>query len=114
MVALVQDWRVGTGSSAERRLFPRREVNLSAQARRLDHSLAAHRQPQVSLAVRDLSLSGLSALVEVPLNYGERVGVSFAARDNQRPWDAFGRVVRCEESALGYRVAVEFDLLPAA
>jgi hypothetical protein len=31
-----------------------------------------------------------------------------------RGWDAVGRVLRCDPSGLGYRVAVEFDPLPAA
>jgi hypothetical protein len=31
-----------------------------------------------------------------------------------RGWDAYGRVVRCDASTFGYRVAVEFDTLPAA
>ncbi|MGE5610102.1 MAG: PilZ domain-containing protein [Bacillota bacterium] len=113
MVALVKEpWT--RKPTVERRLFPRQEVNLFAHARRLDHTLEAHQQPRLTLTVRDLSLSGLSALVDVPLNHGEHIGVSFPAQNTQRPWDAFGHVVRCEPSALGYRVAVEFDLLPAA
>jgi hypothetical protein len=113
MVALVQEARARK-ATVERRLFPRQEVNLCAHARRLDHTVAAHQQPRLALTVRDLSLSGLSALVEVPLDYGEHIGVSFPPQNSQRPWDAFGHVVRCEPSALGYRVAVEFDLMPAA
>ena len=31
-----------------------------------------------------------------------------------RGWDAYGRIVRCDPSTFGYRVAVEFDALPAA
>jgi hypothetical protein len=52
--------------------------------------------------------------VDQPLQKGERLSVFFPPQGVNRGWDAYGRVVRCEPSALGYRVAVEFDPLPAA
>jgi hypothetical protein len=85
-----------------------------AEAHRLDHSLAAHRQPRMSLAVRDLSMNGLSAITDQPVSRGEHVGISFPADNGQRSWGAVGRVVRCEPEDQGYRIAVEFDPLPAA
>ena len=115
MVALVErPKRIPPRRHLERRLFARETVHLDAEARRLDHSLPAYRQPRIILAVRDLSVSGMSAVSLQPLSRGEHVGVSFPAHYPHGAWDAFGRVVRCEPSALGYRVAVEFDPLPAA
>lgn len=84
------------------------------EARRLDHSLAAHRQPRMSLSVRDISMDGLSAITDQPVVRGEHVGISFPADDGRRSWGAVGRVVRCEPEDEGYRIAVEFDPLPAA
>jgi hypothetical protein len=99
---------------AERRIFPRKEIHTRIEGRRLDHTLAARRDPQVSLALRDLSVGGMSAISQMPLEHGERVSVFFPPQGASRGWDAYGRVIRCEPSAMGYRVAVEFDPLPAA
>lgn len=99
---------------SERRLFPRRQTHISVIGRRLDHTLSAHRFPHVSLAMRDVSLGGLSAITHTPLDRGERLAVFFPPEEGRDGWDAQGRVLRCEPSALGYRVAVEFDPLPAA
>lgn len=98
----------------ERRLFPRKEVHARVEGVRRDHSIAARRQPHVNLALRDLSVGGLSAISGIPLELGERVAVFFPPQGIRRGWDAYGRVLRCEPGALGYRVAVEFDPLPAA
>jgi hypothetical protein len=101
-------------AGAERRMFPRKEVHARVEGKRCDHSIAAHRAPVVNLALRDLSLGGLSAVSGIPMELGERVTVFFPPQGAHRGWDAYGRVLRCEPSALGYRVAVEFDPLPAA
>ena len=117
MVALLKmpNRRIGPEPvGAERRIFPRKEVHTRVEGRRLDHSIMAHRQPQVSLYLRDLSLGGVSALSQIPLNRGERVTIFFPPQGPSRGWDAYGRVLRCEPSGMGYRVAVEFDTLPAA
>src|SRR4051794_16609321 len=100
--------------STDLRMFARAEQKMVAEAHRLDHSLMAHRQPRLRLAVRDLSVNGMSAICEQPVEKGEHVGVSFPAEGGRRGWGAYGRVVRCEPSATGYRLAVEFDPLPAA
>src|SRR6516225_10058004 len=47
---------------AERRLFERKENHTRVEGRRLDHSIPARQHPQLSLALRDLSLGGLSAI----------------------------------------------------
>jgi len=106
--------RFETDTRAERRLFARKELHTRVEGRRLDHTLQALRQPHMSLSLRDLSLGGMSAISQTPLDEGERVAVFFPPRGALRGWDAYGRISRCEMSGMGYRVAVEFDPLPAA
>jgi hypothetical protein len=84
------------------------------EARRLDHSLAAYRQPRLRLEVNDVSLGGMSALSDQPVGFGEHVRISFPSKGNLPWWEAFGRVTRCEFGPVGYRLGVEFDPLPAA
>jgi len=98
----------------ERRVFPRMEIHARVEGQRVDHSLKAYRDPHLALSLRDLSVGGLSAISQTPLDAGERLTVFFPPQGASRGWDAFGRVLRCEPSGLGYRVAVEFDPLPAA
>jgi hypothetical protein len=95
-------------------MFPRKEIQARVEGKRMDHSIAAHLQPHLSLSLRDLSFGGLSALSQTPLERGERLTVFFPPQGNNRGWDAYGRVLRCEPSSMGYRIAVEFDPLPAA
>jgi len=103
-----------TAEDADRRMFPRKVWRASVEARRLDHSIPARQQPQVTLELRDLSVGGLSAIAPLPLARGERVAVFFPGEGIQRGWNACGQVVRCEPTALGYRVALQFDPLPTA
>ena len=104
-----------TGSGAERRMFPRKEVSVRVEGRRLDHSVEARQQPQLSFMLRDVSLGGLAGMSAAPIGRGERITVFFPPEGPARGWDAYGRVIRCEPShAGGYRVAVAFDPLPAA
>ena len=98
----------------ERRMFPRKEIHAHIEGKRMDHSLPAMRHPHLALALRDLSLGGLSAISQLPVEQGERLTVFFPPQGTQRGWDAYGRVLRCEPSGFGYRIAVEFDPLPAA
>jgi hypothetical protein len=107
------DSRMGI-ATAERRSFERKDVRYRVEGRRTDHTVTARRQPHLSLSLRDLSAGGLSAMTDVPLAPGEGLAVFFPPQGIRSGWDAYGRVVRCEPSALGYRVAVEFDSLPAA
>jgi hypothetical protein len=115
MVALMTNpLRISEQSGAERRVFPRKEVHTRIEGKRVDHSIAAMRQPRLSLALRDLSLGGLSAISSTEVERGERVTVFFPPQGPQRGWDAYGRVLRCEQTTLGFRIALEFDPLPAA
>jgi|GEM_PF-3516177 len=101
-------------NGAERRVFERKEIHCRVEARRIDHDVTALRSPHLSLAIRDVSFGGLSAITQVPLLQGERVSVFFPPQGINRGWDAYGKVVRCEPSSFGYRVAMAFDPLPAA
>lgn len=99
---------------SDRRIFPRKESRAQVDGRRMDHSLTARRFPILNLALRDISMGGFSALSRQPLDCGEHLAVTFPANDKMQAWSAFGRVLRCQPSSVGYRIAVEFDPLPAA
>ena len=99
---------------AERRIFPRKEIKAVVEGTRCDHAIPALQQPHLTLTVRDLSLGGLSAISDTPVRPGERLAVFFPPQGTRGGWDASGRVVRCAPSGMGYRVAMEFDALPAA
>ena len=114
MIALLKMADAESGRGIERRVFPRKEVQMRVQGRRLDHTLAALRQPVLTMSLRDMSAGGLCALSDTPIDAGERVTISVPGTNIFGGWDAYGRVIRCSPSGAGYRVAVEFDRLPAA
>ena len=115
MVALLKmPDRFTAKAGAERRMFPRKEIQARIEGRRMDHTIEARQQPHLSLSLRDLSLGGCSAMSSVALEQGERLTVFFPPQGPMRGWDAYGRVIRCEPSSLGFRLAMEFDPLPAA
>jgi hypothetical protein len=99
---------------AERRIFPRKEVHAAVEGVRVDHSIEARRTPKFNLNLRDLSYGGMSAISPLPLLCGERLSMIFPPLGLNSGWDASGRVLRCEPSAMGYRIAVEFELQAAA
>jgi hypothetical protein len=101
-------------TGAERRIFPRKELQARIQGKRLDHTVPARREPHLNLSLRDLSVGGLSAISQSPVESGERVSVFFPPQGIQRGWDASGRVIRCQPSTFGYRIAVEFDPISIA
>lgn len=98
----------------DRRVFPRKEVHAVANGMRMDNTLDARRFPRLTLHLRDVSVGGLSAISPTPLSQGERLNVVVPRNGMAGGWDAMGRVIRCEPSVMGYRVALEFDALPAA
>lgn len=115
MIALLRSKEENeTAGGLERRIFPRKEIWQEVEARRLDHTLAALRQPVLKVSLRDVSAGGLCALSDTPIAAGERVTISVPGATVFGGWDAYGRVIRCAPSGAGYRVAVEFDRLPAA
>jgi hypothetical protein len=72
MVALLKmPRRIGPETGAERRVFTRREVHARIEGKRMDHTIQAHIQPHLSLALRDLSFGGMSAISQTPLAQGE-------------------------------------------
>ena len=115
MVALLKmPMRIDSKSGAERRIFPRKQVHAAVEGKRIDHTIEARRTPAFQLDMRDLSFGGLSALSPLPLDRGERLSMAIPALGAVGGWDAYGKVLRCEPSAMGYRIAVEFDLQAAA
>jgi len=115
MVAILKMPRMGMDESgAERRMFDRAPSTGEAQAHRLDHTISARRDPRLSMELRDLSISGMAAMTDRPLERGEQLSVTFPKRGISPAWNACGRVVRCEATAFGYRVGIEFEPLLAA
>ena len=99
---------------AERRVFARKQVDARVQGKRLDHTIDARRMPFLHLNLRDVSVGGLSAISQQAVAAGERVSVFFPPEGTRRGWDACGRVIRCDSSNFGYRIAVEFEAIPLA
>jgi len=115
MVALLKmPNRITPDEANDRRVFVRKPANQSVEGLRIDHTVTARQQPRLTLHLRDLSLGGLSALSETPLLRNECVAVSFPRQGLTAGWSAVARVLRCEPSAMGYRIAMEFDALRAA
>lgn len=115
MVALLKMPRPYRGlAQIDRRTFPRKQVHAELQVARLDNTVDALRTSNLTLYLRDLSLGGMSAISPTPLRQGERLSLHFPQTATYGGWDAVGHVRRCVQSAMGYRVAVEFDPLPAA
>lgn len=98
----------------DRRLFDRKEDHRQINAHRLDHSVDALRQPFISLALRDLSVGGASAISDLPLQFGERIALYFSGDKAVAPWTMNGQVLRCEPSGMGYRVGIAFETEPVA
>lgn len=115
MVAVMMEpKRLSRRHGVDRRLFPRQELKLTVEGRRLDHSVPARRDPHLSLDLNDVSVGGLSGYTRTPIGPGERVAVFFPPDKGRHGWDAYGRVLRVEPGHFGYRIAVEFDAIPAA
>ena len=95
-------------------MFPRTPSTAVALGRRLDHTIDARQFPRLNLELRDVSVGGLTALSDRPLGQGEHLSVTVTPPDGHSGWGAFGRVIRCEPSTMGFRIAVQFDPLPAA
>src|SRR2546421_4686147 len=92
MVALLKNpshLKINPGT--ERRMFKRMDCHVSLEARRLDFSLAARRDPRVALEMRDISISGCGARTETPMLRGERVSLYFPPQGENPAWDAIGR-----------------------
>jgi hypothetical protein len=99
-------------------LYPQHAESQSEElvidARRLDHSLAARREPRARFTVHHWDCDSATATSDLPLLFGEHVMLRFPASARRPAWNAFGRVVACDPDADGYRVKIDFDPLPAA
>jgi hypothetical protein len=107
------NWFMGN-TADNRRMFERKPAQGEATGHRIDHTISARQNPRLTLNLRDLSAGGLGALADRPLDEGEHLTVEIPRRGLVPGWDAVGRVVRCEASAMGYRVALEFESMMAA
>jgi PilZ domain-containing protein len=115
MVALLKMAQMGSEEgAAERRMFDRAPADGQAMGHRVDHTLSARQNPRLTLELRDLSLGGMAAVADFPLERGEHLSVVFPRRGLAPAWNALGRVVRCEETPFGYCVGIEFEPLLAA
>src|SRR6185437_14083152 len=78
MVALLKMPKPSRGRDyIDRRVFPRKEVHAQVDTHRVDNTLEARRDPNLTLYLRDLSLGGMSAISPLPLQEGERLSVHF-------------------------------------
>jgi hypothetical protein len=100
--------------SDDRRMFERKPADDQVLGRRIDHTISARQNPRLNLTLRDVSVGGMAAISDRPVDQGERVSVVFPARGLIRGWDAVGRVLRCEPNSRGYQLAIEFEPLPRA
>ena len=65
----------------ERRRHRRRPVRFRAEAKRLDHTLAAHRAPRFPLTVLDISVGGIRATSRMPVVDGERLQIMLSQEE---------------------------------
>jgi len=98
----------------DRRIFPRKRVALSLECVTNNGTVDPTSRGRLHLEVQDLSLSGLSALVEQPIVKNSRMAVFFPPQHPCQGALASGKVIRCERTADGYRISIEFDRFPSA
>jgi len=93
----------------ERRTFLRTQAYGRIDGQRLDRSPAARRNPHLSVALRDISASGISGWSQTELQPGERLALFFPPEGFNRGFDVRGKVVRCDLCTMGYRIAICFE-----
>jgi hypothetical protein len=98
----------------ERRVFPRRRVALKLEGRTNTGTLDPATRGRVNMDVEDLSLGGLSAVIDQPLVCGSRLAVFFPPQHDCRGALAAGKILRCQPAPQGYRISLEFDRFPSA
>ena len=92
----------------------RKEVHSTADTTRMDNSLDARRFPGLRCISATYLPVDCQASAPLPSKPGNGLAVYLPRNGNGGGWDATGRVVRCEPSVMGFRVALEFDPLMAA
>lgn len=110
--AMPQSFRI-SDYRPERRRHGRRKVNATAEARRLDNTLAACREPRVRITILDVSEGGIAAMSRSPVVTGERLLV-IPPPQARLPLQVFGVVVRCDARRDGWFLAIRFDSINAA
>ena len=99
---------------SERRMFPRREFTHTLKACGASITRSPLIVSRISHWPCATCRSGARRHQPDAAAAGERLAVFFPPQGIKRGWDAYGRVIRCNPSAMGYRIAVEFDPIPAA
>ncbi len=89
----------------DRRMFARRPARVDV------HACIARDGEPLQMEVRDLSVGGVGAWTNRAIARGETIAFSFPPEGFQRGFNTRGKVVRCEPSATGFRIGVEFDRL---
>lgn len=97
----------------ERRRHRRNRVRLRAEARRLDNTIHAQRDPRFSVMVLDISEGGIAATSRVPVEAGERLSLHLPPEAGSMT-RVFGKVIRCSARKDGWYLAIRFDYVPAA
>ena len=97
----------------ERRRHTRRSMRLTTTACRLDNTLAARREPSLTLTILNVAEGGIAATSRSPVVAGERLSVNVPPEAGL-PERIFGRVSRCDARRDGWFLAIEFDTIPAA
>lgn len=105
MLNLMKSDSKGSGPTDERRLFPRRPIYGS-----INGLVTSNHQP-IQLELRDWSVSGVGGYTNRMIHRGASVTLSFPPDGFKKGFNARGKVVRCEPSATGYRIGIQFDHL---
>ncbi len=87
----------------DRRMFVRRPAY-----GQVDAIVTKNHEP-IHVELRDISVAGASGLTVRPVNRGESITMCFPPEGRERGFNSRGKIVRCEPSATGYRIAVQFD-----
>ncbi len=112
--AIDRTLRIDDAIALERRRARRIKLRIRTEARRMDNSLLAQRNPKMSLTIIDVSEGGLSAISRSPVEAGERLLVLFPDDCAPIGGRVFGKVIRCRATAEGWKIAMRFDFTPAA
>lgn len=105
MFNLLKSGSTGSDQDDERRLFPRRPAYGSI------HGIVTSDHQPIQLELKDWSVGGVGAYTNRMIHRGASVMLSFPPDGMKRGFNARGRVVRCEPSATGYRIGIQFDRL---
>lgn len=89
----------------DRRMFARRPAHGT-----IDGLVTSDHEP-IHVELRDLSVGGVGGYTNRAVSHGASVMLSFPPEGMSRGFNTRGKVVRCEPSATGYRIGIQFDRL---